>query len=264
MENADTIPYSAAFQGAATPLSSKDTVENKSITTKSLFSVDNRHNQQPQPRLHQNGFQPFWFLFGSLFIIGLINLTYHKWFVSEITSFFRFSSRTIINQEKENRKGVFSLIFYLIFFFNIAVFIRYSAISFQLPFFSLQNPLLTFLLVTAIIAAYSIIKKIITAILTVLFSDYSRIQSLFQIDSQTVLVYATLLLPLNFIYIYTFPTPVFAIIILIISALLFVFRLVKLFINIRTNTTFHNYQIILYLCSLEILPVVVLVKYLVF
>jgi len=264
MENTDTIPYSAAFQGAAIPLSSKDTVENKSITTKSLFSVDNRHNQQPQPRLQQNGFQPFWFLFGSLIIIGFINLAYHKWFISEFAAFFRFKSRVISHLEKENRKGVFSLIFYLIFFFNFAVFIRYSAISFRLPFFSLQNPLLTFLLIAAIIAAYSIVKKIITALMTILFSDYSRIQSLFQIDSQAVLVYATLLLPLNFIYIYTFPLPVFTIIILIISALLFVFRLVKLFINIRTNTTFHNYQIILYLCSLEILPVVVLVKYLVF
>lgn len=261
-QNSDTLYQSVFFTEPGITNLNDSVLQQKSYLTQSLFSTTTKTSQPfikvERPKV--SGIEPFWILLGSLLVFAFINLVFHKYYKYKILGFF-YSKYKSLNLEKEDRNKLLSRFLSLIFFFNIALFV-YLAIpilNITIPeFFGIPLYWTIFLFVIA----FSFIKSSLLLGTSLLFTNFDEGWALLRINNESQWVMTILLLPLNFLLNYTFHRLEMIYIIASILMIIFTIKQFRLYSKIRLTSSYYTYQIILYLCILEILPLMVIFRYL--
>ena len=262
-QTSDTVFYQAVFPSNSVIIHTNDSVKENASETQSLFSeqtYDSKSFVKINKTSH-NGIEPFWILAGSLVMVAFLNLIFHKYYKYKILGFF-FSKYKSLNLEKEERNKLLSRVLSLIYFFNLALFLYViiPLLNLNLPFIHGVN---TYWVIFLFITIFSIAKSIIIMGLSLLFTNFEQGWTLLSVNNESQWVLTLILLPLNFFLIYAFNILWLIALIGLLLTIIFVIKQVKLYILVRRSCSYYNYQIILYLCSLEILPLLVIFRYLI-
>ena len=263
-QSADTLLYQAAFFSESAILTTSDSVSlDKTIKTSSILSETKNQNTPFQKYLRppSEGVNPFWILMGSLVIFAFLNLFFYKYNKYKIFGFF-YSKYKSLNLEKEYRNNLLSRILSLVFFFNITLFLQLLSQGFNFIIPTI-NGLSGYWLIFLFILAFSLLKTIFVILSSILFSTYDQGLLLLKINNEAQWVVTIVLIPLNFLLLYATNSNWMIFLIIAILVIIFTIKLYKLYLKIHKTTYYYNYQIILYLCSLEIIPLLVLFRYLI-
>jgi len=259
----DTILYQTVFPSESVIQSTHDSVNGEISETNSFFTEQALPPESfvKKHRFLSKGIEPFWILMASLLIVAFLNLVFHKYYKYKIMGFF-YSKFKSLNIEKEERNKQLSRILSLIFYFNFALLLYVSIplLGFSIPdFYGLD----LYWIVVLFIVFFSILKSVIYLVSSLLFTNFEQGWELLRINNESQWVATLTLLPLNFLLIYASYSIWMFYLIASILAVIFIIKQVKLYSKIRGTTSYYNYQIILYLCGLEILPLLVMFRYLV-
>ena len=262
-QSSDTILYQAVFPSESVIVNVHDSINGDISETNSFFTGQALPPESfvKNHRLLAKGVEPFWILIASLLIVAFLNMVFHKYYKYKIMGFF-YSKFKSLNIEKEERNRQLSRVLSLIFYFNFALLLYVSIpiLGFSIPdFFGLN----LYWIVVIFIILFSILKSAIYLVSSLLFASFEQGWELLRINNESQWVATLILLPLNFILLYAFNTIWMAYSIAALLVIVFMIKQVKLYLKIRGNTSYYNYQIILYLCGLEILPLLVMFRYLV-
>jgi hypothetical protein len=260
MSIGETPPYSEAFTLRQVPLSTSDTLPlPESRIAESIFQLHTPAVSGPVNLETITTFQPYWILLGSMAIIAIIlNLTY-KYYANYFIGYFAPKMAGDYS-ERENKFGIIPRLINLVFIFNLALFLHktFPYLGIYLPFDSSLQDMMIF---TGVVFILWLVKTLVTVLIHSVFSNYTTGIQLLKINQQAEYVLSIILIPINFVLYYTFSD------ILIVSGLMLVvlfillWGVIKLFFTIKDISSFYSYQIFIYLCTLEILPVFVIVRY---
>lgn len=244
-------------------------VQNNFVTLEPLFtnqviSTNQTHLGKPVPfyEKHQNSTAGYFitYLF-VLFAWAFYYQKHNKGLHSIIKSFF---SNSVFFQElndKSGANGIVSLGMFLLGLVNISIFTYQvlESISFSIYLFEIQKSGIVILLI-GIALTIGIFLKIALILCTgLIFSAGKTIQGYLTLIIISVQILGISLFPM--IIIYTFSdliTPQHAVQIgLIVSAVIYIYRLMRSFILGLKQTNSQVFHIILYICALEILPLFV-------
>lgn len=236
--------------------------EKKIVYTTSIF---NQHKLKPvngfalKERMVSDTGWLFIYLLITLFFTSIISQLYRRRFVITINAIWQNRYFNQISGETKMFDHPLNFILFTLYSANISFFIT-LAIQFYFPKQIQINTVLSFVTITGLIMLYSTIKSGIAIFTAKLFKqDEFSTRYITQLHlSENNL--GILMLPFLWVLLYH-PYGIYFIIILSAIALLSLFRLVKTFITLTMNTRLSAYQIFLYLCTVEILPIIVLVKY---
>ncbi len=256
----DTLLYRDAFPDRALALAGDSVAKGRHKEVKSLFSGSEHlvKGFEIHHRESDSGFQPFWLLAASLLVLIFLKFIYSERLNILIINFVNLKAGR--QQGKaEGNKALPALLMYLVFFVNFSLFVLAFEGAANGTFHT--SKLFAFWPLFFAIFLYTLFKITMTYISGIVFFDIDAIAPMLQLNTACVLNCILVLLPANFLFIYTFNLPEFGYIVLIIIALLFFLKLTNLYFRLRALSSLLGYQIILYLCTLEILPLIVLVKY---
>lgn len=257
----DTIPYHQAFSTHPVPLSVKDCIDAIPQTTPVVLFGNKNQNIVNHPVEHPQviDFQPFWILVFSMAFIALVgNLMFHG-YKNYFLSFFipRLKST---NAENDERSGLLDRVISLFFILNFSLFI-YRLSNFHSWSLFYNHALERFVFIFLIILIFWLLKTSITLFIQSIFTNWKNGLSILKINQHVEFIFLIILVPANFLFYYLFNSYHFGYFVLLIMALFLLIGMVKLFLNIQQLTTLRRYQIIVYLCTLEILPLLVIFKY---
>lgn len=196
----------------------------------------------------------------TLFIaIGLVRFFFYNNFYNIVNGFYNDRILLQINKEDSLVTSWPYIFLYVIFTCSLGLFITlYRAYILHVG----QVEFLTFLEISVVIALLFLIKLIVVQLLGLLFEvgklvrEYIVFLYLFYFNS------ALILMPLLLFVTFMPPTYFNFVLILFVSVvvILFLFRFLKIFLTLISGLRFSIFYLILYLCTLEIAPILILVK----
>lgn len=261
MANSDSLTYYHAFDNQIIPLSTKDSIpENDNAIAPSIIGWKNNQIENiSASRPVDISFQPLWVLILSMVLIALMANLMHRHYKVFLLSFFVNRLKSI-NAEKDEKLGLFSRILSIFFILNLSVFVmKFLELGhFEMP---INYGLKSFVLLTLLVFVLWLAKTLLTLSIHAIFTNWKNGIELLKISQQAELVMTLLLIPINFLFYYSFPNIEFAYFGLIILAIILFIGMSKLFFNLKEISNLHSYQIFIYLCTLEILPLMVIIKY---
>lgn len=206
--------------------------------------------------------RPAWLIVVILLLfsaIGVIRIFFYNNFHTIINGFY--DTRVVLQLNKEDNIGTsWPYIFiYIVFTLSLGLFVS----LFQSYYFQHKAiEFLGFLQISVVIALLFLIKIVVIRILGVLFDvermsrEYVVFIYLFYFNSVLLLMPLTLMMIFLPIFYYEFILYFFV----IIAVILFLFRFLTTVYNLIGNLQFSIFYLILYLCTLEIAPILILVK----
>lgn len=206
--------------------------------------------------------RPLWII-GVLILlfsgIGVVRLFFYSTFHNIINGFFNDRVLGQISKEDNVMTSWPYIFLYVIFSFSLGLFI----LIFQVAY----NPMgevsfANFLKISALVGVLFVAKIVLIRIIAVVFEVERLVREyiavLYLVYFNSMLILMPLLLFVTF-----FPASYFKIILiffLIVVSILFLYRFLRTAIGLVGNLKFSIFYLILYLCSLEIAPILILVK----
>jgi hypothetical protein len=218
-------------------------------------------NRQNEGRLKPHG--EGWVIvvtFSLLFFLGLIKFVFPKEFSLLFEAFYNNRVLGQLNKE-DNILGSWPFIFMLLLFgFSVGLFLYLAGKYLLLKY--IYDGFKWYLILSAIIVGLFIFKILMLLLIAFFFEieklikEYISILYLSYFNTVLVLiplVIALCLAPARFSVFYIYSTT-------IILGLIFLFQFLRAGINILTSYRFPKVYLILYLCALEICPLLILIK----
>ncbi|WP_031301285.1 DUF4271 domain-containing protein [Sphingobacterium paucimobilis] len=206
--------------------------------------------------------RPLWII-GVLILlflgIGLVRLFFYSNFQNIIYGFFNDRVLAQISKEDNVVTSWPYIFLYIIFSFSLGLFI--------LIYRSAYNPMsavtfASFLQISVFVAILFVTKIVMVRAIAIVFEVERLVREyitvLYLVYFNSMLILMPLLLFVTF-----FPTSYFKIILiffLIVVSILFLYRFLRTAYSVVGNLRFSIFYLILYLCSLEIAPILILVK----
>lgn len=206
--------------------------------------------------------RPAWVFFVILLLyigIGLIRLFFYSTFQGIIYGFFNERILMQISKEDSMLTSWPYIFLYAIFSLAMGLFI-----VIQQSAFSASSPLtiLYFLKISAFVAVLFVVKILLIRIISVIFEierlarEYITVLYLVYFNSMLLLM--PMLLFVTFLPVFYFKF--ILIFYVIIVSLLFLYRFLRTAWSLLGNLRFSIFYLILYLCTLEVIPILILVK----
>lgn len=221
-----------------------------------------KEKHTPTMRAAQKFDRPAWILGVLLLLflgIGMVRLFFYSTFQNIIYGFFNERILAQISKEDNVMTSWPYIFLYIIFSFSMGLFILIYQSAFS------SNDAVTvagFLKISALVAFLFVAKILLIRIISVIFEVERLVREyiavLYLVYFNSMLVLMPLLLFVSF-----FPASYFKIILiffLIMVSILFLYRFLRTAFGLVGNLKFSIFYLILYLCSLEIAPILILVK----
>lgn len=221
-----------------------------------------KDKQMPTMNASQKTDRPLWII-GVLILlfsgIGVVRLFFYTIFHNVINGFFNERILTQISKEDNVMTSWPYIFLYLIFSFSLGLFIliyqwAYNPMS--------EVTVVNFLKISTLVGVLFVAKIVLIRIIAVIFEVERLVREyiavLYLVYFNSMLILMPLLLFVTF-----FPVSYFKIILiffLIVVSILFLYRFLRTAIGLVGNLKFSIFYLILYLCSLEIAPILILVK----
>ncbi len=219
--------------------------------------------QKDEIKINPLGFNSNAIFFTVLFpaiILGYVKISSYKYFKETLLSFLFPSMATDANSPTNLSNRVPSYLLLFLFFLNSAIFVYQGAVVLPIPGLN-QYGFLLILYSFLILLALVYVKHFILFLSGYIFNLQNVIKSYINQFETIYRVFAVLSLP--FIIFIPFTAPIVASVLKKILIIIFCFLyLVQMARVIRDNFTsfFSLYYIILYLCALEIAPLILIYK----
>lgn len=222
--------------------------------------VKDKH--MPTMTASQKTDRPLWII-GVLILlflgIGVVRLFFYSTFHNIINGFFNDRVLAQISKEDNVMTSWPYIFLYIIFSFSLGLFILLFQVAYNpMGEVSVGN----FLKISALVGVLFVAKIVLIRIIAVIFEVERLVREyiavLYLVYFNSMLILMPLLLFVTF-----FPTSYFKIILiffLIVVSILFLYRFLRTAIGLVGNLKFSIFYLILYLCSLEIAPILILVK----
>lgn len=208
---------------------------------------------------------PDWFTITLLFVIisfSWIRVFYAKIFKQLITAFFSNSISNQVVRDENILVQRASVLMSFIFYLTASLFIYQVSIFFNWDYSFLGDGFLRFLVVCLIVAfAYSFKMVILKALGEIFVLDKpvaSYIFNIFLINNMLGLILIPIVVSIAFVVTYSTGMVIYTGILLVIIA--FIYRLVRAFTIWLTLPGVSIFYLILYFCTLEIAPLLIIVK----
>lgn len=226
----------------------------------SLFTISKVDSNSLKPH-HRDNSRPTDFLFSVLLVCLLIftisNLLFRKFLKNHALSFF-IDKYKAVNIDTEQKIGIIPALLSFNFYLVLAVFIMQTLNFFGLNDSNYSQWELLGILVLFIFG-FSIFKILFYILSSLLFSSYPVAKSILGINNQFEYILTILFIPINFLFIFSFQVYIMLFIALILFSIALIYKLIKTFLVLKNETLYQGFQIILYLCTLEILPLLVII-----
>ncbi|MGM0612902.1 MAG: DUF4271 domain-containing protein [Bacteroidota bacterium] len=234
----------------------------KALERKSVFeghSLQVSDSQMPTIDINPDFQAPGWIF--SIFIfqfvlIGIVLTVFRNLFRLQISSAFSGNNLEQLIREGNPIKQTYTTLLLFVYGLSMAVF-AFISIKLNMPEISINEPEL-FLYLFAIIISIPIIKIILFSIIG--FASSEKHANIVYISNLIVfdILIGLILLPLVFFYTYRHIQEIFFLVIAV-STLLFIIRGIRGIQLVLKRSSFPSLYIILYLCTLEIVPVFLIV-----
>lgn len=257
----DSLKYSQAFLIRQVPENTQDSLAIPSIEqAESLFqSSKDISSFTPVLVEHGHSFQAFWFLTVSMLLVAILLNTMRKRYVHYFLSYFSDHYR-IDAGDREDKLGIIARLLNVLFLVNLSLLLYklFDLLGLHVHFVTGIND---FWIFSALVVLTWLTKSFITVLVHFIFTSFNQGFQLLKINQQAEYVASLFLIPFNFILYYSFSNLFLAYIFLGFIAIILLIGLAKLYLLLKQISSFYPYQIFIYLCTLEILPVVTIVKY---
>ncbi len=237
-------------------------IDNDFISWMDFMASLDSHKQAPTMQAAHKVDRPLWII-GVLILlflgIGLVRFFFYSNFQNVIYGFFNDRVLAQISKEDNVMTSWPYIFLYIIFSFSLGLFIliyrsAYSPMS--------EVTAISFLQISVLVAVLFVAKILMVRIIAVVFEVERLVREyiavLYLVYFNSMLILMPLLLFVTF-----FPTSYFKIILiffLIVVCILFLYRFLRTAYSVVGNLRFSIFYLILYLCSLEIAPILILVK----
>ena len=242
----------------------KDELINIDLKEKSLFTSHGLRIDNVKPgALHKLNNEWILGVFLLCFVIfTFVYTVYFRRLKQVFNSIISFRNLNLLVREGNIFKEIISIPLFLIYIFTISLFI-YLVLSFYLKFsLAISEGYIFYFKIVFFVIIVIILKMIILLFMGILFKHIEinnlYILNFFLLDVITGIILFPLLIFI--VYVESINVLYFCFIIIIIK---YIIRLVRGFFIARFSIKFSQFYLFLYLCSLEILPMVVLLKILV-
>jgi hypothetical protein len=258
----DSIPYYQAFDIRKVPHSLSDTIQNiEPELTQSIFDSSSKfqHYLTELPNLSNDNFQPFWILLFTLAFVAFIGNLMYRQYKTYLFDFFSF--RLVSNNaDKDERLGLLALLINLFFLLNISMFLMriVELGNWIIPF---TSHLQQYLIILGLIFSFWLAKYVVTIFIHTVFTNFKNGLELLKINQQVEFVLMIALIPANSLFYYSANTIDFGYYIIGLLAFIIIMGLIKVVINLKQISHLYTYQIFIYLCTLELLPILVILKF---
>ncbi len=204
----------------------------------------------------------FYLITGSLFLFTLLLTVYRAYFKRVYQTFLSSNLLKTIYQKvnNSNNYSVF-LLLYSIFFFNFALFIYLALINLEI---NISPTGYTFFIILFGLVAFFVLRHIILKILSAVFPVQENIGLYNFLIINFNIGIGVVLLPLNLFIAYVSPE-IGRIIIYFTLGILAILIMYKIFRGLdiaKKIIRYHKLHFFLYLCTIEIAPLLILIKYL--
>lgn len=179
-------------------------------------------------------------------------------------SFQSFINDNAFNQyfrEQEGRGAFPYFILYALFFINLGLFLilLLNYLEIQLPWSSL---FLSWLIITGALAGLFLLKQLVLIILSWVFPIENEVRRYIFLILVFSITIGTLLVPLNLLFAYgpegSEQTVLYVVIGLFL--LIYLFRSLRALLIANKFLAFHRFHFLLYICTVEIAPVLIIVR----
>ncbi|MFZ4862551.1 DUF4271 domain-containing protein [Sphingobacterium sp. Mn56C] len=206
--------------------------------------------------------RPLWVLFVVLFLffcIGLVRLFFVHVFQNIVLGFFNERILTQISKEDNVVTSWPYIFLYIIFSFSLAMFILIYQSSF------VDNSVITvinFFRIAGIVGAMFLLKILLVRFVASIFQierlarEYVTVLYLVYFNSMLILMPLLLFVTFSTSQYFKFILILFSVVV----SILFLYRVLRTAYNLLGNLRFSLFYLILYLCTLEIAPILILVK----
>ncbi len=231
------------------------------LTSESIFDnhelqVDNQ-GYITRPNTFDNN--PFWFLIGGLIVLAIINIFYPRFTMNIIASgVIKGADKKQVNKEKENTGFLLTQAVNLIYIVNLSILIFWTLKYFGILQTQFSN-IATQLVIVASVFVFSRLKTVAMYLYFVLYKYFASAEQIINLKRASENAIGVFLLALLWFIIYL-DNIYFALAAFVITLIISSVRMFFSYRQIMSSTGFNHIQIIMYLCTLEILPLVVLLK----
>jgi hypothetical protein len=239
-------------------------IETKDSLTQipNLFITESKKdNFDNFPKEKHSGDWIFFSLLTSLILIAIANFLYRKRFRDLFRAFWARNYSNQLMREGNIFKEQIGLTLFISFLISTPLFLSFSIIH----FFPEPEIKLDFFLLLKIMAALLILwgyRILFVKLTSVLFKTYRASSEVLTQIFIFNLISGIALAPFSILYYYSgFST--FLILGMVLGAIIQIYRFIRLFIIGFSYSIFSSLHLFLYLCTLEILPIAVLLKILV-
>ena len=239
--------------------------DEKKLCTTSVFKDNLLKKHDINPILNKNTYDNwglFLFIF-CLFMLVIIKTTYSKRFNQIIKSFFNLRLMLQLNRDGNIFNERITALIYPVYFISFS-FIFYEIIIYQFSNKISQSPYLIYLFCLGGFIIFFLIKYFLIKIISIIFLTKKETNE-YLLNKLTFNYFITLIIfPGAFIVFYV-PSQIkiFTIFsIAVIFSIIIIYRLIRsFFIGISLNK-FSHFYLILYLCTVEIIPVLLMLRFL--
>jgi len=229
--------------------------------------VFSAHNLAPfhegvLPREVPNNFPVFILLVGASTLLLFVYLLYFKKILQLVQGVFSYGSSRQLQREGYSFFKFFSLALTAVYIICASIF--FMDLNIRMHWITLQNN--EWLLPACLICltVFLLTKKMASSVFSLFLKNQKALNDYFFQYSFSIKAEGLLLLPVCLLLHYSAIPPVYLISLgLIIPALIFAIRVIRTLVWGRSEYGFSVFHIVLYLCTVEIIPLVVFIKILV-
>ncbi len=203
----------------------------------------------------------FWLMTSVLIGLAFFITIFRNYLTKVYRSFFNHNILRLSHREQRSSVDFPYLFLYLLFFINLSIFIFLSATKFYPQYVAADASNL--LQIGGVVAGTYALKHFVLNFLDYVF----QIKPEMGLYNFTIMVFnnmlGIILVPLNFAIAFASPGLAKSLIFIGLLAILgvFLFKALRSFLLAMKLFSFHKFHFFIYLCAVEIAPVIVLIKY---
>jgi hypothetical protein len=229
-----------------------------------IFSAHNLapFHAQALPREVSYNFLVFILLVGAGTLLLFVYLLYFKKTLQLVQGVFSYGSSRQLQREGYSFFKFFSLALTLVYIICAGIF--FTDLNDRMHWIGLQNHNLLLFLCLIFLAVLLLMKKMSAAVFSLFIKNQKALNDYFFQYSFSIKTEGLLLLPVCLLLHYSaVPAPYLLLLGLLIPTIIFSVRVIRALLWGRAEYGFSVFHIVLYLCTVEIIPLVVFIKILV-
>jgi hypothetical protein len=234
------------------------------VNTQHIFSAHSLSPFHPGalPRDVSYNFPVFILLTGAAVLLLFVYLLYFKKTLQLVQGVFSYGSSKQLQREGYSFFKSFSLALTLVYIICASIF--FTDLNNRMHWITMQNGSLLLPLCIICLAVLLLVKKMSSVVFSLFLKNQKALNDYFFQYSFSIKTEGLLLLPVCLLLHYSdVPQAVLLLLGLVIPSLIFSVRVVRTLLWGRAEYGFSVFHIVLYLCTVEIIPLVVFIKILV-